>query len=905
MEYLFWKFYRGGKMMRIRLSKLWIFICLVFFFSPLEGNLIRDDYIVNDDTLFGRPQRKPAVDRNSSGMTVVVFEDDRNWYESMSDVYGQILDSLGNTVGFNFLCNGYTDENQGNPDVALTPTGRFIVVFEDERNGDKDIYGRIFLPTGEPIGPDFRINDDPQGEIQRNPRVEFAVDRFVVIFEDTREGESRIYAQFIDTTGNFIGSNRLIVSAPELTNQTEPDVVSDTSGKILIVWKDDRDASSHGYDIFAGIWSYEGNPLVSSFRINDDTGLANQESPGAASLDGTGFFVVFEDERDGDPNIYAQIIDTSGNLIGSNFRVNDETMGLQGDPSVSASDSYVLVSFTDFRTGEADIYAQFFDFFGNTQGTNFRVNDNLSEEQKDSRVAYGSGRWIVVFSDSRSGEPDIYAQMYYSSGSPLNNNFTVVYEQTEHSMYWQSKPSVAITYEGNYSVVFYDDRNMDLTGGPSIYIQNYNSSGIPLGGNIQVEDTVGFLRDNPAVALTPNGKKLVVFEDTREGISYIFGQLYDEDGNPSGNFRIGEPTGFGQYMPSVEFSPIGYFVVVWQDLRGGDHDIYGQFVSSDGSLYGSNFPIETGDPGVNQITPDVSVDGMGRIFVVFSDDRNYSQTYYDVYGIFLNPDGSPIGPSFKINDDNTFEIQVNPRCAQSQLGHAVAVWVDYRDYDTRGSDIYGQLFDDGGNPLGGNFRVNDDETFEMQREPDVAMDDIGGFVVVFSDERNGGQPDIYAQVYSPDGVPEDSNFVVSQDSPLEIEQNTPRVALSHNRLVIVWQAFPDPDVSNWNPDIFAELSEWTPPTKIVEESGYLTNFGVYPNPLGKEGFLLFYLKKSENVEAKLYDVAGRLRERRILGKLSPGIYRIPINLGHLRNGVYFLELVAGDERGRRRILVLK
>src|SRR5262245_10589616 len=64
-------------------------------------------------------------------------------------------------------------------------------------------------------------------------------------------------------------------------------------------------------------------------------------------------------------------------------------------------------------------------------------------------------------------------------------------------------------------------------------------------------------------------------------------------------------------------------------------------------------------------------------------------------------------------------------------------------------------------PLGGEFRVNTYTTFR-QLESDVAMDADGDFVIVWhSTGQDGSGYGVYAQRYSPDGVPRGGEFRIN------------------------------------------------------------------------------------------------------------------------------------------------
>ena len=77
---------------------------------------------------------------------------------------------------------------------------------------------------------------------------------------------------------------------------------------------------------FAGSVFAQCNPAGTEFRIN--TYIANdQRNPSVAVLSGGGFVVTWQsDGQDGNGfGIYGQVFDNSGNMVGTEFRVNTYT----------------------------------------------------------------------------------------------------------------------------------------------------------------------------------------------------------------------------------------------------------------------------------------------------------------------------------------------------------------------------------------------------------------------------------------------------------------------------------------------------------------------------------------------------------------------------------------------------
>lgn len=96
-------------------------------------------------------------------------------------------------------------------------------------------------------------------------------------------------------------------------------------------------------------------------------------------------------------------------------------------------------------------------------------------------------------------------------------------------------------------------------------------------------------------------------------------------------------SGFDEYSPAVAYNYVNdVFLVVAQvrDTLHGGSDIYGQFVKSDGTMNGGRFPICLHSSG--QYTPDVAFGKNNEYLVVWED---YREGNADIWGPGLMPRG--------------------------------------------------------------------------------------------------------------------------------------------------------------------------------------------------------------------------------------------------------------------------
>lgn len=369
--------------------------------------------------------------------------------------------------------------------------------------------------------------------------------------------------------------------------------------------------------------------VLEDFQVNENVGGCDQEYP-AVAVDGSGnFVVVWEDRRNGDPDIYAQRYNNRGELQGYNFRVDDDAgNSWQYLPAIAIDNiGNFVIAWADRRESwlNPNIYAQRFSSSAQFLGQNFQIKDNyyIFTQEYPAITSSGGGNFVVVWNDDRNGNLDIYAQRYDSNGIPQGKNFRVNDDINSSQQYF---PSVSADGSGNFVVVWEDERD----GNPDIYAQRYNSSGIPQGANFKVNDYSGSARELVPIAIAVDGhcNFIVVWTDARNGTPDIYAQRYSSSGVPQGaNFRVNDDNGSSwQVLPAIASDGSGNFVVVWQDDRNGDPDIYAQLFDNQEKIIGCNYRVNSDSSTKDQIYPDVKLVN-GHIYYTWQDNRIEGQGY--------------------------------------------------------------------------------------------------------------------------------------------------------------------------------------------------------------------------------------------------------------------------------------
>jgi len=158
-----------------------------------------------------------------------------------------------------------------------------------------------------------------------------------------------------------------------------------------------------------------------------------------------------------------------------------------------------------------------------------------------------------------------------------------------------------------------------------------------------------------------------------------------------------------------------------------------------------------------QRSPSVASDSVGNFVVAWQSNNQDGGGY----GVFAQryATGLPLGPEFRINT-YTPDMQRNPSVASDSAGNFVVGWQS-NNQDGDGYGVFAQRYASTGAPQGGEFRVNT-YTTSNQGFPSVASDWAGNFVVVWeSVSQDGSGNGIFAQRYSSTGVPQGGEFRVN------------------------------------------------------------------------------------------------------------------------------------------------
>lgn len=846
-----------------------------------DGAALGGNELVNDDD-GNSTQSAPLIAMNDDGHFILAWWDERH---GACALYAQRYHH-NRAIGANFRVTDADCDVRLNSsfDISANAAGEVVIVWEDRRGGDNDIYIQHYGSDGTAVRGNVQVNDKNDGN-QRSPAAAIAKNgRVVVMWLDDRKGDDDVVAQCYDSAGAASGSNFRVNDDDGSAAQSYPVLAANEDGDFVIVWLDKRRGGFYN-DIYAQYYSRDGTAIGGNVRVNDDEAWVWPQHP-AASIDAhRNFVIVWSDTRTSAPGIYAQRYGGDGRAWGDNFKVDDQMQGASAPAACADEDGHFVITWLDERHDDGDIYVQRYAGDGARLGGNVRVNDDDRDVAQNDPAIFvqGSGHFMIVWTDDRSGDADIFAQRFTRNGAAVMGNIRINDDEGSSN---QSNSVIAADGDGNFVIAWQDDRL--ASGSDEIYAQRYTKDGLPLGVNLKVgyQDISSYQID-PAISVAHKGTVVIAWSQTGDSHGRdIYARRFAADGVALGdNFRVNDDGGAkNQLYPALATLEGGTFVIAWRDSRNGDADIYAQRFSADGSAIGRNFKVNDDLGSAKQHLVDIAAGENGGFTIAWEDVRNGER---NIFAQRYDGDGSALGSNFRVNDDQGDALQTDPHISEGRNGIFLIAWIDERHGQV---DIYAQRYAADGTPLGGNFRVNDEEGDVEHVNPAVSMDEDGKFIITWENRRTSAG-DIFAQRFAADGSAMGNNFkVTSVHSSAGF--SSPDVKLVENRIYTTWTKN---RTSGTGIDVWANVLDWHDPVSVSDEAPRLDDFNLgqnYPNPFNASTTIFYTLPQAGHVTLKIYNIRGReiliVRDEyqkagshsiHLVSELSSGIYFYTLRIG--------------------------
>lgn len=516
-------------------------------------------------------ENAPAIAWSGSNY-LVVWEDSRT---GNSDIFGARLDSTGavlDPAGVDISPNPTRQSA-----AAVSWTGSyFYVVWTDSRNGLNDVFGARVTTTGMLFdATGIRISND--ASTQQNPTIACGTTECLVAWEDFRGAGVSAYCARVTDTGLILDS----VGTPIATGGYRTDLsVAWDDVRYFVVWADLRGELSDN--------SIYGAHVSIAGAVIESTGIAvslsaNQQDAPAVAWGPSGALLAWHDFRAGASDIVGVRLSNAGAVLDATGIGISTAANYQGRPAIGWNGSTFLVAWEDTRNDlfHPDVYAARVTPAGAVLDPAGIAISTAGLDQSNVKVASNGVDFLAVWQDSRNGTGDVYAARVNAAGVVADPTGIAI---STDGVAYESQP--AASWNGSAYVVAWEINS-------DIQATRVNSAGAVLDAPpVLIQGGVDIERE-PSVA-SDGTNSLVVWHalDSMGTKDDIAGARVTQTLGviDTSGFVIASGGSFYHYKPAAALAGDAYFVT-WADV--GLASIQGARVNTDGS-HGGEFAVSTG-----------------------------------------------------------------------------------------------------------------------------------------------------------------------------------------------------------------------------------------------------------------------------------------------------------------------
>jgi RHS repeat-associated protein len=320
------------------------------------------------------------------------------------------------------------------------------------------------------------------------------------------------------------------------------------------------------------------NGIFASAKINSDTGTAVQDHPDIAIGGDNASYLIWDDARDGNANIYFSMRDAATDTWSTNVKVNTDTgTRIQLNPAIaidSSNNAYAV--WQDDRNGanKADIYFSKRSAAGTWTTPNAKVSDDPGASggavQRNPRIAgTAAGIETAVWVDLRSSQNNIYSSQLPAGGTTWPANKKI----TDNTAALKDFPDVAVDAANTAYAVWQDSRN----GNADIFFSTLTNGGAAWAANVKISDDPGTAaQTKPRIGIDGAGNLIAAWLDARTSPVKVRAARKPAGGAWSASIDVSPAPANAQSL-ALSVRADGYAWATWSDTRAGasNSDIWG------------------------------------------------------------------------------------------------------------------------------------------------------------------------------------------------------------------------------------------------------------------------------------------------------------------------------------------
>jgi hypothetical protein len=362
-------------------------------------------------------QTLPVIAADGSGGAVLAWIDARAG-AGANDVYAQKINAGGVVQ---WIPNGVAVCTAAGaaiePQIISDGGGGAIVGWEDQRAGTaSDIYARRVLVSGTAAWTaDGTLVCNATGTQTAMRMTTDNANGAILVWADGRVTGTDIYVQRTNSAGSNLWTANGVAVCTQTATQGLPAITADGLGGAILAWYDNRVTTDQ--NIYAAKVTTTGTLPWTSQGVLCCNATGSQVTPSIITTSGAGAIVAWRDSRDGNLDIYAQRLSSTG----------ARQWGLAGvlTHAITAGTQINARLCSDGDLGAYLVYDEGGDVFAqrlSSTGARMWLNDytpvsQAANSQGNATIVLGANGVLVAWDDSRGNTPsDIYAQRMEQDG---------------------------------------------------------------------------------------------------------------------------------------------------------------------------------------------------------------------------------------------------------------------------------------------------------------------------------------------------------------------------------------------------------------------------------------------------------------------------------------------------------
>ena len=273
--------------------------------------------------------------------------------------------------------------------------------------GPPEIFFRLLDKNGVPAGPPKRVTDAPG--LSLSPSLVWTGTQYGLAWHDGRDaapdaapgtGGAEIYFARLDPSGEKIGTD---VRVSNFLSQSFRPALVWNGTEFAVTWNDDRDGN---HEIYFARLDANGAPVGGEIRVSNATGssLFSDLAVARSSAGSSGYGVVWQDDRDGNIEVYFSRLDAMGASAGA-VRLTTTPLA-SGDAHIAWNGSGFGVTWIDEKPGDADVSS--YVYFAQLSESGAKMGADMLVRDADGRadvpiIAWNGAEYGLAWRDTRSG----------------------------------------------------------------------------------------------------------------------------------------------------------------------------------------------------------------------------------------------------------------------------------------------------------------------------------------------------------------------------------------------------------------------------------------------------------------------------------------------------------------------